>query len=57
MQIAQRQRYTPEQYLELEAAADYKSEYIGVFRNWYANVHDEHFTLLLPRLPLLPKAY
>ncbi len=28
MQIAERQYYTPEQYLELEAAADYKSEYI-----------------------------
>jgi Uma2 family endonuclease len=28
MQVTQRQYYTPEQYLELEAAADYKSEYI-----------------------------
>ncbi|HAX75401.1 MAG TPA: hypothetical protein DCY88_06125 [Cyanobacteria bacterium UBA11372] len=28
MQITERQYYTPEQYLQLEAAADYKSEYI-----------------------------
>lgn len=28
MQVTQRQRYTPEEYLELEVGADYKSEYI-----------------------------
>ena len=28
MQLIQKQYYTPEEYLELEATADYKSEYI-----------------------------
>ncbi|MFM5998209.1 MAG: Uma2 family endonuclease, partial [Dolichospermum sp.] len=28
MQLTQKQYYTPEEYLELEATADYKSEYI-----------------------------
>lgn len=28
MQLTQKQYYTPEEYLKLEATADYKSEYI-----------------------------
>lgn len=28
MQVTQQRYYTPEEYLELEGAADYKSEYI-----------------------------
>jgi Uma2 family endonuclease len=29
MQLIAKQYYTPEEYLELEATANYKSEYIG----------------------------